>query len=577
MIIASLFSLAFLGLEEFKQPEVNEYGPRDSSVKPTTGCDKESDNSKENTDDSLKQQQKTDSSSVKSPLKVDKDWKEKFFCPANQVREEEPKKARENNDALIIEDWVSDDEDEVEPIPKVEKKTVIPTATKKEFVKPETPVRRSVSCPNVHKHMVPRAVLMKTDLKTINTVSCKATSEESMLWHRRLGHVNFKNINKLVKENLVRDLPFKRFENDQTCVACLKGKQHRASCKTKAFSPITKPLFMLHMDLFGPTFVSSLMHKKYCLVVTDDYSRFSWVFFLTTKDETSEILKNFIKEVENLVDKKVKIIRSDNGTEFKNKVMDEFCREKGIKREYSVARTPQQNGVAERKNRTLIEAARTMLADSKLPTTFWAEAVSTACYVHNRVLIVKPHNKTPYELFRGIKPAIGFMKPFGCHVTILNTLDKLGKFDGKSDEGFFVGYSLSSKAFRVYNIRTRKVQENCYWVLREYAYDRRKCPKCWSYLSLAHLLPTRSRLDANVKLEGCFIFCHLSDKKDENTSYRRTKKKFLKALRDPAWEGAMQIQEVEMVIVIRNKSKTFAQGHNSRRGHDNDGVPTLCG
>ncbi|GJR60253.1 reverse transcriptase domain-containing protein [Tanacetum coccineum] len=140
--------------------------------------------------------------------------------------------------------------------------------------------------------------------------------------------------------------------------------------------------------------------------------------------------------------------------------MDDFCREKGIKREYSVARTPQQNGVAERKNRTLIEAARTMLADSKLPTTFWAEAVSTACYVQNRVLIVKPHNKTPYELFRGFKPAIGFMKPFGCHVTILNTLDNLGKFDGKSDEGFFVGYSLSSKAFRVYNTRTRKVQEN---------------------------------------------------------------------------------------------------------------------
>ncbi|GJX60399.1 ribonuclease H-like domain-containing protein [Tanacetum coccineum] len=278
------------------------------------------------------------------------------------------------------------------------------------------------------------------DMKNIvpkDSLTClvaKATSEESMLWHRRLGHINFKNINKLVKENLVRDLPLKRFENDQTCVACLKGKQHRASCKTKAFNPITKPLFMLHMDLFGPTFVSSLMHKKYCLVVTDDYSRFSWVFFLTTKDETSEILKNFIKEVENLVDKKVKIIRSDNGTEFKNKVMDEFCREKGIKREYSVARTPQQNGVAERKNRTLIEAARTMLADSKLPTTFWAEAVSTACYVQNRVLIVKPHNKTPYELFRGFKPAIGFMKPFGCHVTILNTLDNLGKFDEKSDE-----------------------------------------------------------------------------------------------------------------------------------------------
>ncbi|GJV21555.1 putative ribonuclease H-like domain-containing protein [Tanacetum coccineum] len=202
------------------------------------------------------------------------------------------------------------------------------------------------------------------------------------------------------------------------------------------------------------------MNKKYCLVVTDDYIRFTWVFFLTTKDETSGILKSFITEIENLVDKKVKIIRCDNGTEFKNKVMSEFCEQKGIKREYSVARTPQQNGVAERRNRTLIEAARTMLADSKLPTTFWAEAVNTACYVQNRVLVVKPHNKTPYELFRGRTPALSFMRPFGCHVTILNTLDYLGKFDGKSDEGFFVGYSINSKSFRVYNIRTRKVEEN---------------------------------------------------------------------------------------------------------------------
>ncbi|GJY17430.1 putative ribonuclease H-like domain-containing protein [Tanacetum coccineum] len=202
------------------------------------------------------------------------------------------------------------------------------------------------------------------------------------------------------------------------------------------------------------------MNKKYCLVVTDYYSIFIWVFFLATKDETNGILKSFIIEIENLVDKKVKIIRCDNGTEFKNKVVSEFCEQKGIKREFSVARTPQQNGVAERRNRTLIKAARTMLADSKLPTTFWAKAVNTACYVHNRALVVKHHNKTPYELFRGRTPAPCFMRPFGYHVTILNTLDYLGKFDGKSDEGFFVGYSMNSKDFRVYNIRTRKVEEN---------------------------------------------------------------------------------------------------------------------
>ncbi|GJR12026.1 ribonuclease H-like domain-containing protein [Tanacetum coccineum] len=133
---------------------------------------------------------------------------------------------------------------------------------------------------------------------------------------------------------------------------------------------------------------------------------------------------------------------------------------KGILRQFSVATTPQQNEVAKKRNRTLIEAARTMLADSKLPTTFWVEAVNTACYVQNRVLVVKPHNKTPYELFHGRTPTLSFMRPFGCPITILNTIDHLGKFDGKADEGFFVGYSLNSKAFRVFNSRTRIVEEN---------------------------------------------------------------------------------------------------------------------
>ncbi|GJW70514.1 putative ribonuclease H-like domain-containing protein [Tanacetum coccineum] len=276
---------------------------------------------------------------------------------------------------------------------------------------------------------VPRKNNMySVDMKNIipkESLTClvaKATLDESMLRYRRLGHVKFKTINKLTKENLVRGLPIKYFENDQTYVACLKGKQHKASCKSKIQNSITQPLFMLHVDLFGPTFVSSLVNKKYYLVVTDDYSRFTWLFFLASKDETSGILKSFITEVENLVEKKVKIIRCDNGTEFKNRVMSEFYEKNGIKKEFSVARTPQQNGVAERRNRTLIKAARTMLDDSKLPTTFWAEAVNTACYVQNRII--------------------------------------LGKFDGMSDKGFFVGYSLNSKAFRVYNIRTRKVEEN---------------------------------------------------------------------------------------------------------------------
>ncbi|GJU92076.1 putative ribonuclease H-like domain-containing protein [Tanacetum coccineum] len=216
----------------------------------------------------------------------------------------------------------------------------------------------------------------------------KATSNESNLWHMRLRHVNFKTINKLVKGNLARGLPSKLFEINQTCVACQKGKQHRASSKTKIVSIISQPLQMLHTDLFGPTFVKSLMKKMYCLVVTDDYSRFSWVFFLATKDETSEILKTFITGIENLIDLKVKVIRCDNGTEFKNKVMNQFCEMKGR------------------------------------------------------------------------KPALSFIRPFGRPIIILNTIDHLSKFDEKDDEGLCVGYSTNSKAFRVFNSRTRIVEEN---------------------------------------------------------------------------------------------------------------------
>nr|GEY10647.1 putative ribonuclease H-like domain-containing protein [Tanacetum cinerariifolium] len=246
---------------------------------------------------------------------------------------------------------------------------------------------------------VPREINMyNVKLKNIvpsRDLTClfaKATIDESNLWHRRLGHINFKTINKLVKDNLVRGLPTKVFENDNTCVACKKGKQHRASSKTKPVSSVDQPLYRLYMDLFGPTFVKSLNKKTYCLVVTDDYSRFTWVFFLATKNETSPILKTFITSLENQLSLKVKVIKSDNGTEFKNNDLNQFYGMKGIKREFSVPRTPQQNSITERKNRTLIEAARTMLSDSLIPILFWAEAVNTACYVQNRVLVTKPHN-----------------------------------------------------------------------------------------------------------------------------------------------------------------------------------------
>ncbi|GJS11805.1 putative ribonuclease H-like domain-containing protein [Tanacetum coccineum] len=405
--------LSYSGLDEFKG-----YGPENSKQESNVVCENESDNSKENSNKSL----------VKEQVSQDKSSFVEGYGPntSKSVSKVEPKKVMKNDGAPNIKDWVSDDEEQDESKPKSEKKSVIPTAAKKEFAKPknhENPFKKSV------RNMSPKAVLLKTGLTPDNTVRPVNTANPKIAVHTKRhyytgrhyavntarsysGQVNavrakpqhddkgfvdsgcsrhitgniaylsdFKQFDggyvafgggayggkitgkgTLKIDNLdFKDLPDENqillkiprkdnmysfdmknivFKESLTCLVAKAtldesmlwhrrlGKQHRASCKSKVLNPITKPLFVLHMDLFGPTF-----------------------------DETSEILKNFIKEIENLVDKKVKIIRSDNGTEFKNKVMNDFCREKGIKREYSVVRTPQQNGIAERRNRTL---ARTM-------------------------------------------------------------------------------------------------------------------------------------------------------------------------------------------------------------------------
>ncbi|KAI3700454.1 hypothetical protein L2E82_45084 [Cichorium intybus] len=266
----------------------------------------------------------------------------------------------------------------------------------------------------------------------------KANSDVSWLWHRRLAHLNFKDLNKLVAMDLVRD-------------------------KTKASHSdnpkITEPLSFLYMDLCGPSAIESIRKKRYILVIVDDYSRFTWVLFLRNKSDAAEEIINFIKKMELMLNKKVRTIHSDNGSEFKNQTLDGFLKTKGICHNFSAPYTPQQNGVVERRNRSLCEAARTMLNFANLPMYFWAEAISTECFTQNRSYIHKRFHITPYEVLNRRKPNVKFLHIFGCRCFTLNLKDHLTKFDDKSEEGIFLGYSQDSKAYRVMNKRTRRIEE----------------------------------------------------------------------------------------------------------------------
>ncbi|XP_062104243.1 uncharacterized protein LOC133815415 [Humulus lupulus] len=285
-------------------------------------------------------------------------------------------------------------------------------------------------------------------------------NDNSWLWHRRLGHASMDSISKLVRKDLVVGLSSIPFVKDKLCDACQFGKQIKTSFHSKKEISTSRPLQLLHIDLFGPSRIASLGGKYYAFVIVDDFSRFTWVIFLKLKNDVLENLVKFCKSVQNEKGYSITSIRSDHGGEFDNDALELFCDEHGFNHNFSAPRTPQQNGVVERKNRTIQEMARSMLNEISLPKYFWAEAVNTSCYILNRVFIRPNMNKTPYELWKGRKPNIGYFRVFGCKCYILNTKDNLGKFDAKSDVGIFIGYSTHSKAYRIYNKRTNVVEES---------------------------------------------------------------------------------------------------------------------
>ncbi|GJY39782.1 retrovirus-related pol polyprotein from transposon TNT 1-94 [Tanacetum coccineum] len=238
-----------------------------------------------------------------------------------------------------------------------------------------------------------------------------------------------------------------------------EAKSSKKPHKPKSEDTNQEKLYLLHMDLYGPMRVASVNRKKYILVIVDDYSRFTWVKCLRSKNEAPPFIINFLKMIQVRLKETVRRIRTDNGTEFVNQTLREYYEKVGISHETSVARSPQQNGVVERQNRTLIEAAHTMLIYAKAPLFLWAKAVAIACYTQNRSMIRRGHGKTPYELLHDKPPDLSYLHVFGALCYPTNDSENLGKLQPKADIGIFIGYAPTKKAFRIYNRRTRRIIE----------------------------------------------------------------------------------------------------------------------
>ncbi|GKC84441.1 retrovirus-related pol polyprotein from transposon TNT 1-94, partial [Tanacetum coccineum] len=296
--------------------------------------------------------------------------------------------------------------------------------------------------------------LQDTSTPNLICLMAKASSSQAWLWHRRLSHLNFDSINLLSKNDIVIGLPKLKFVKDHLCSSCELGKAKRKSFHTKTNPSSKRWLQLLHMDLCGPMPVQSINGKKYVLVIVDDYSRYTWTHFLRSKDETPEVLIDFLKLVQRGLHAQVRIVRTDKGIEFLNKTLHAYFSQEGIEHQTSIARTPEQNGVVERRNRTLVEAARTMLSTAKVPLYFWAEGIATTCFTQNHSLVIPQHEKTPYHIINGRKPSVKFFHIFGSLCYIVKDGENLYKIKEKGDACIFVGYSTQSRAYRITSVLT---------------------------------------------------------------------------------------------------------------------------
>ena len=276
------------------------------------------------------------------------------------------------------------------------------------------------------------------------------------LWHRRFGHLGISGLRQLAKGDLVEGLDFDCLKELEICESCIEGKQHRApfphsSRRTK------NPLELVHSDVCGKLSECSLGGARYFLTFIDDCSRYIWVYMLKHKSEVFSRFKEWKALVETSTGRKLQAIRTDNGGEYLSTEFQNYLKTEGVKHERTIPKTPQQNGVAERMNRTLVETTRSMMSDAKLPKRFWAEALSTAVYLRNRCLTKAVMEKTPYQAFTGEKPSVSHLRVFGCVAYAHVPSDERHKLDSKSRRCIFLGYSTEVKGYRLYDQKKSRV------------------------------------------------------------------------------------------------------------------------
>lgn len=282
------------------------------------------------------------------------------------------------------------------------------------------------------------------------------SENESYLWHCRFGHLSYQGLRTLFYKKMVNGLPSIQIPK-KLCTECLIGKQHRDSMSKKSLWRASNKLQLVHADICGPIKPESNSNKRYFLSFIDDFTRKTWIYFLHEKSEAFAMFKNFKAYVEKESGAYITSLRTDRGGEFNSNEFEEFCKVQGISRQLTAAYTPQQNGVAERKNRTIMNMVRSMLVEKKVPKMFWPEAVKWSVHILNRCPTLAVQNKTPEEAWSGIKPTINYFRVFGCVAHAHIPDQKRSKLDDKSKKCVLLGVSDESKAYKLYDPVSKKI------------------------------------------------------------------------------------------------------------------------